>query len=255
MDVHALWRLSVAGLRYQYVRDLGSARFAAVEHQLLDTGPEARELWDGYTSAFPRRRYTVRLRHPARGVVEFGFLMGQLSPPHVVVLAARLVLRCLPGDFQELARLLRVGIAGAEDPLSIGKQVAKYLARSSGSAGFQVHEAEVVAGGEDFRVAGVIVVSRAQVLQQERAREVVLGGAYTVEAGQVVPGPPCLGMAGSQEPFAVLDQSASEADPRGGDTCRIGTEVGLGHDRRRLAELPGSKPQDHLGKIIVLAAG
>lgn len=56
MDVHALWRLSVAGLRYQYVRDLGSARFAAVEHQLLDTGPEARELWDGYTSAFPRRR-------------------------------------------------------------------------------------------------------------------------------------------------------------------------------------------------------
>lgn len=32
--------------------------------KLLDTGPEARELWDGYTSDFPRRRHTVRLRHP-----------------------------------------------------------------------------------------------------------------------------------------------------------------------------------------------
>lgn len=79
-EVHALRRLAVAGLRHQYVRNLGNASFAALVERLLDTGPEARELWESYTIDFPRQRYTIRLRHPSRGIIELGFVMGHLSP-------------------------------------------------------------------------------------------------------------------------------------------------------------------------------
>ena len=90
-EMHALRQLAVAGLRYQYVRNLASARFAALVERLLDTGPEARGLWESYTIDFPQRRYTVRLRHPSRGIVELGVLMGQLTPRMSLLLLA-------PGD-------------------------------------------------------------------------------------------------------------------------------------------------------------
>jgi transcriptional regulator with XRE-family HTH domain len=85
-DVRILRELAVAGLRYQYVRNLGSTRFAALVERLLDASPQAQELWGRYTIGFPQRRYTIRLRHPSHGVIELGFLMGQISPRMSMVL-------------------------------------------------------------------------------------------------------------------------------------------------------------------------
>ena len=79
-EVHTLRELAVAWLRYQYVRNLGSARLAALVKRLLDTAPEAHRLWENYAIDFPPRRYTVRLRHPSRGIIEFSYLMSQFSP-------------------------------------------------------------------------------------------------------------------------------------------------------------------------------
>jgi hypothetical protein len=44
-DIHAYRRAIIAGLRYQYVRHIGSERFGAVIRTLLETGPEAGDLW------------------------------------------------------------------------------------------------------------------------------------------------------------------------------------------------------------------
>ena len=61
-DIHDLRETAVAGLRYQYVRNLGSDRFDGLVGKLLETGPEARDLWDRYVIGFPRRRYAFRMR-------------------------------------------------------------------------------------------------------------------------------------------------------------------------------------------------
>ena len=44
-DIHPYRRAIVAALRYQYVRHIGSERFGTVIRTLLETGPEARDLW------------------------------------------------------------------------------------------------------------------------------------------------------------------------------------------------------------------
>lgn len=91
-EVHTLRQLAVAALRYQYLRNLGSDKFAAVVERLLDSGPEARELWHSNTVDFPQRRYMLRVRHPSRGIVELSYLMGQLSP------RMSMMLLLAPGD-------------------------------------------------------------------------------------------------------------------------------------------------------------
>jgi len=78
-DIHAYRRAVVAGLRYQYVRHIGSERFGAVIGALLETGPEARELWGRHEIVLPRRHSAIRVRHD-RGAVEASTMMTSLSP-------------------------------------------------------------------------------------------------------------------------------------------------------------------------------
>ena len=78
-DIHAYRRAIVAGLRYQYVRHIGSERFGAVIRTLLETGPEARDLWGRHEIVLPRRHSAIRVRHD-RGTVEASTLMTSLSP-------------------------------------------------------------------------------------------------------------------------------------------------------------------------------
>jgi transcriptional regulator with XRE-family HTH domain len=79
-EIHDLREVAVAGLRYQYVRNLGSGRFDGLVARLLETGPEARGLWDRYVIGFPRRRYTFRVRDPRGGIAEASYLTGQFTP-------------------------------------------------------------------------------------------------------------------------------------------------------------------------------
>ena len=78
-DIHAYRRAIVAGLRYQYVRHIGSERFGPVIRTLLETGPEARDLWGRHEIVLPRRHFAIRVRHD-RGAVEASTLMTSLSP-------------------------------------------------------------------------------------------------------------------------------------------------------------------------------
>jgi len=87
-DVHAARRAIIAGLRYQYARNVTSDRFAALVAHLQEAGPEARALWDRHEVAIPPREYRVRVRHPAYGVVEADDATLQISAwlwMHVVV--------------------------------------------------------------------------------------------------------------------------------------------------------------------------
>jgi len=79
-DIHDLRRVAVAGLRYQYVRSIGSDRFTGLVDRLLDTSQEARELWERYVIGFPQRRYSFRFRHPHSGITEASYLTGQFTP-------------------------------------------------------------------------------------------------------------------------------------------------------------------------------
>jgi hypothetical protein len=79
-DIHDLRRVAVAGLRYQYVRSIGSDRFTGLVDRLLDTGREARELWERYVIGFPQRRYSFRFRDPRSGIAEASYLTGQFTP-------------------------------------------------------------------------------------------------------------------------------------------------------------------------------
>ena len=69
-EVHAHRQAAVAGLRYQYARNIASNRFAALIGALLDTGPEARDLWERHEIAMPQRQCSTRVRYPGRGLIE-----------------------------------------------------------------------------------------------------------------------------------------------------------------------------------------
>jgi transcriptional regulator with XRE-family HTH domain len=87
-DVHAVRRATIAGLRYQYARNITSDRFASLVARLQETGPEARELWDRHEVAIPSQEYRVRVHHPVSGVVEADDAILQISAwnwMHVVV--------------------------------------------------------------------------------------------------------------------------------------------------------------------------
>lgn len=92
-DIRAYRRAVVAGLRYQYVRHIGSEQFSAVIAALLETGAEARDLWGRHEICLPRRHSAIRVRHH-RGTVEAGTLMISLSPRTWLMAA------WLPGDLE-----------------------------------------------------------------------------------------------------------------------------------------------------------
>ncbi len=79
-DIHDLRETAVAGLRYQYVRNLGSDRFDGLVGKLLETGPEARDLWDRYVIGFPRRRYAFRMRDARGRIAGASYLTSQFTP-------------------------------------------------------------------------------------------------------------------------------------------------------------------------------
>ena len=102
--VHQHRRAAVAGLRYQYARNIGSDRFAALIGKLLETGPEARRLWERHDIEIPRRQTSVRLRYPGRGLIEARALMSPLSA------RVRLVLTLLPEGLPPPAQLLTASL-------------------------------------------------------------------------------------------------------------------------------------------------
>jgi transcriptional regulator with XRE-family HTH domain len=82
-DVDGDRRAAVAGLRYQYARNVTSPRFAALVDRLLATGPQARDLWKRHELEIPRKLYRLRIRAgggPAADVsVVFTALSARLS--------------------------------------------------------------------------------------------------------------------------------------------------------------------------------
>lgn len=99
-EVRAHRRAAVAGLRYQYARNIASNRFAALIGALLETGPEARSLWERHEIDMPQRQCTTRVRYPGRGQIEARTLMTLLSARTWLMLAQ------MPWGLPPLARLL-----------------------------------------------------------------------------------------------------------------------------------------------------
>jgi transcriptional regulator with XRE-family HTH domain len=82
-DVDGDRRAAVAGLRYQYARNVASPRFAALVDRLLATGQQARDLWKRHDVEIPRKLYDLRIRAgdapPADVSVVFTALSARLS--------------------------------------------------------------------------------------------------------------------------------------------------------------------------------
>lgn len=90
-EVQAARRAAIAGLRYQYARNIASDRLADVVDRLLVISPAARELWQRHEIMFPVGEYRVRVRHPVHGVIEVADASLQISAclwMHVVVFPA-----------------------------------------------------------------------------------------------------------------------------------------------------------------------
>lgn len=79
-DVHAIRRVSMAVLRYQYTRNLASPGFARLIARLTASSPEAADLWARHEVVFPPHEYQVRLRHASAGVINAHVLFVPVSP-------------------------------------------------------------------------------------------------------------------------------------------------------------------------------
>ena len=82
-DLRNARQAALAGLRYQYARNITSPRFAALVERLLATGPEARDLWKRHELEIPRKLYRQRVHdragRPAEVSVVFTALSARLS--------------------------------------------------------------------------------------------------------------------------------------------------------------------------------
>jgi transcriptional regulator with XRE-family HTH domain len=78
-DIHALRSYCTALLRYQYDRNLASAKFADLVRNLIGTGAEAAELWARHEVEFAPHQYPVRLRHGA-GTADASVLFTPVTP-------------------------------------------------------------------------------------------------------------------------------------------------------------------------------
>lgn len=78
-DVDGDRRAAVAGLRYQYARNVASPRFAALVDRLLATGPQARDLWKRHELEIPQKLYCLRIRAGGGPAVEVSVVFTALS--------------------------------------------------------------------------------------------------------------------------------------------------------------------------------
>jgi transcriptional regulator with XRE-family HTH domain len=78
-DVQALRRYSVALLRYQYTRNLASAKFAELVRNLIAAGQEAADLWARHELEMSPHQYSVRLRH-SDGTADASVLFSPVTP-------------------------------------------------------------------------------------------------------------------------------------------------------------------------------
>ena len=78
-DVQAARRAALAGLRYQFARNVASPRFAVLVERLLATGPEARELWKRHEVEIPRKLYRQRVHNRAGLAAEVSVVFTALS--------------------------------------------------------------------------------------------------------------------------------------------------------------------------------
>jgi transcriptional regulator with XRE-family HTH domain len=81
-DIHELRRYSAALLRYQYTRNLGSARFGELVRHVTSTGNEAARLWALHEVAFSPHQYPVRVRHDG-GIAEASVLFTPIATPQL----------------------------------------------------------------------------------------------------------------------------------------------------------------------------
>jgi transcriptional regulator with XRE-family HTH domain len=70
---------AVAGLRYQYARNVASPRFAVLVDRLLATGPQARDLWKRHDLEIPCKLYRLRIREGAGRMAEVSVVFTALS--------------------------------------------------------------------------------------------------------------------------------------------------------------------------------
>ena len=70
---------ALAGLRYQYARNIDSPRFAVLVERLLATGPEARNLWKRHELEIPRKLYRQRVHDRAGRKAEVSVVFTALS--------------------------------------------------------------------------------------------------------------------------------------------------------------------------------
>lgn len=78
-DVDADRQAAVAGLRYQYARNVASPRFAALVNRLLATGQEARALWKRHDLDIPRKLYHFRIQAGHGPMAEVNVVFTALS--------------------------------------------------------------------------------------------------------------------------------------------------------------------------------
>jgi transcriptional regulator with XRE-family HTH domain len=79
VDVDSDRKEAVAGLRYQYARNVASSRFAVLVDRLLATGPEARNLWKRHDVEIPRKLYRLRIREVPGRAAEVSVVFTALS--------------------------------------------------------------------------------------------------------------------------------------------------------------------------------
>jgi hypothetical protein len=70
---------ALAGLRYQYARNIASPRFADLADRLLATGPEARDLWKRHDLDIPRKLYHFRIQAAPGPAAEVSVVFTALS--------------------------------------------------------------------------------------------------------------------------------------------------------------------------------
>jgi hypothetical protein len=78
-DLQTARRAALAGLRYQFARNVASPRFAALVERLLATGPEARELWKRHEVEIPRKLYCQRVHNQGGLTAEVSVVFTALS--------------------------------------------------------------------------------------------------------------------------------------------------------------------------------
>jgi hypothetical protein len=79
-DIKSVRRATIARLRYQYVRNLSSPGFTTIVDRLLQSSPEAAQLWSIGELAFSPHLFSVTIRHSGLGLVRGNVLFNPVTP-------------------------------------------------------------------------------------------------------------------------------------------------------------------------------